>query len=291
MAEDPNIQCVADVKCVLGEGPIWVERDSALYWVDIKGRRLFRLDDRHQLTEWQTPLRIGSVAPLRETGFIAGTDDGIAIIHPDAALYDLILRPEENRPGNRLNDGKVDRAGRFWAGSMDDSQRQASGALYRVDLDRTIARVDDDYRIANGPAFSPDGRTMYHSDTGRNVTYVFDLADDGTASNRRIWVRHDPAGGHPDGMTVDGEGCVWIAFWGGWCLRRFSPGGECLRTVRLPVQQPSSCAFGGPDLDRLYVTSARESLTDDQLEMQPSAGGLFMLEAGVRGIAERPFAG
>jgi sugar lactone lactonase YvrE len=291
MVDQIEIQCVADARCVLGEGPVWVEREAALYWVDIKGRKILRLDAQQQLTEWTTPMRIGSIAPLAETGFIAGTDEGIAIIHPDADLYEIILRPEDDRPGNRLNDGKVDRQGRFWAGSMDDSQRRASGALYRVDANRTINRVDDDYRIANGPAFSPDGRTMYHSDTGRNVTYIFDLAADGEATNRRVWLRHDPTGGHPDGMTVDREGAVWIAFWGGWCVRRFSPDGECLQTVRLPVEQPSSCAFGGPHLDRLYVTSARESLTHAQLEMQPSAGGLFMLEAGVQGIAERPFAG
>jgi sugar lactone lactonase YvrE len=236
-------------------------------------------------------MRIGSIAPLAEAGFIAGTEKGIAIIHPDANLYDLILRPEDDRPDNRFNDGKVDRQGRFWAGSMDDTHRQASGALYRIDPDRSITRVDDDYRIANGPAFSPDGRTMYHNDTARNVTYTFDLAGDGTASNRRVFLKHDPQGGHPDGMTVDAEGNLWIAFWGGWCVRRFSPTGECLQTIRVPVEQPSSCAFGGPALDRLYVTSARESLSEDKLEMQPSAGALFMFEAGVQGLAERPFAG
>jgi len=286
-----TIECVADVHAVLGEGPVWVPRDQALYWVDIQDRKIFRLDAEHQLTEWLTPARIGSLAPLAETGFIGGTEAGIAIIHPDANLYDLILRPEDDRPDNRFNDGKVDREGRFWAGSMDDTKRRASGALYRVDLDRSITRVDDDYRICNGPAFSPDGRTMYHNDTARNVTYAFDLAENGQASNRRVFLKHDPVQGHPDGMTVDADGGLWIAFWGGWCVRRFSPAGECLQTIRLPVEQPSSCAFGGPKLDRLYVTSARESLSDEQLAMQPSAGGLFMLEAGVQGLAERPFAG
>jgi sugar lactone lactonase YvrE len=291
VSEELTIECVSDVRAVLGEGPIWVERDAALYWVDIKGRRLFRLDDRGQLTEWTTPMRVGSVAPLAEPGFVAGTDVGIAIVHPDANLYEVILQPEADRPGNRFNDGKVDREGRFWAGSMDDLQRRASGALYRVDVNRKITRVDDHYRIANGPAFSPDGRIMYHNDTGRNVTYAFDLSKAGEPGERRIFAKHDPAGGHPDGMTVDSEGCLWIAFWGGWCLRRFSPAGECLSTIRMPVEQPSSCTFGGPDFDRLYVTSARESLSDDQLEMQPNAGGLFMLVPGVRGIPDLPFAG
>lgn len=286
-----NVTCIADLHMVLGEGPVWVEREQALYWLDIQGRMIFRLDDRQQITKWATPIRIGSIAPLTTTGFIAGTEDGIAIVHPGANVYDVVLKPETDRPDNRFNDGKVDRAGRFWAGSMDDTQHQASGALYRIDSNRTITRVDDGYRIANGPAFSPDGRIMYHNDTGRNVTYAFDLAEDGAAGNRRIFVKHDPKGGHPDGMTVDDEGCLWIAFWGGWCVRRFSPAGECLRTARLPVSQPSSCAFGGRNLDRLYITSASETLSDEQLEMQPSAGGLFMLEAGVQGLAERPFTG
>ena len=291
MQAELTIECVADVRAILGEGPVWVQRDQALYWLDIKGRKMFRLDNEHRLTEWDAPMRIGSIAPLAQTGFIAGTEAGIAIVHPDANLYDLILRPEDDRPDNRFNDGKVDREGRFWAGSMDDTQRQASGALYRIDPDRSITRIDDDYRICNGPAFSPDGRTMYHNDTARNVTYAFDLAEDGTASNRRVFLKHDPARGHPDGMTVDAEGCLWIAFWGGWSVRRFSPAGECLQRIELPVEQPSSCAFGGPALDRLYVTSARESLSEEQLEMQPSAGALFMLETGVQGLAERPFAG
>lgn len=291
MAEDIDVRCVADVKATLGEGPVWVAAEQALYWVDIKGRKIFRLGGNGELSEWDTPCRVGSLAPRAQGGFIGGTDEGLADIDLAAGRFDIFANPEQDRPGNRFNDGKVDRAGRFWAGSMDDEQRHASGALYRIDPDRRIARVDDDYRIANGPAFSPDGRTLYHNDTGRNVTYAFDLSDEGEARNRRLFLRHDRSGGHPDGMTVDSEGCLWIAFWGGWCLRRFSPSGECLHTVKLPVEQPSSCAFGGPALDRLYVTSARESLSDDQLEMQPSAGGLFMLEARVTGLAEMAFAG
>jgi sugar lactone lactonase YvrE len=289
MAQEAH--CVADVKATLGEGPVWVAAEQALYWVDIEGRKIFRLGQDGQRNEWPTPFRAGSIAPRAAGGFIGGTDQGLAAIDLAAGRFDIFADPEHDRPQNRFNDGKVDRAGRFWAGSMDDSKRQASGALYRVDADRTIARLDDDYRIANGPAFSPDGRTMYHNDTGRNRTYAFDLSEDGAASNRRLFLRHDRSGGHPDGMTVDSEGCLWIAFWGGWCIRRFSPSGRCLRTIRLPVEQPSSCAFGGPALDRLYVTSARESLSDEQLHMQPSAGGLFMLEAGVTGLAEMTFAG
>jgi len=290
LAEEVEIRCVADVKATLGEGPIWVPAEQALYWVDIKGRNIFRFKEQ-ELETWDTPCRVGSIAPKASGGFIAGTDEGLMNVDLGAGRFDLFDNPEQDRPGNRFNDGKVDRRGRFWAGSMDDAQRHASGALYRIDPDRKVTRIDDDYRITNGPAFSPDGRTMYHNDTGRQVTYAFDLDPEGRATNRRELIGHPDDGGHPDGITVDAEGCIWIALWGGWCIRRFSPSGELLRTLRLPIEQPSSCAFGGPDLDRLFVTSAREELSEGDLSKQPSAGGLFMLEAGVRGIAEIPFAG
>ena len=290
LAEDVDIRCIADVKATLGEGPVWVEAEQAVYWLDIKGRKIFRLKD-NELEIWDTPCRVGSIAPKASGGFIAGTDAGLANVDLSSGRFDMFDNPEPDRPGNRFNDGKVDRRGRFWAGSMDDAQERASGALYRIDPDRSVTRIDDDYRITNGPAFSPDGRTMYHNDTGRQVTYAFDLDADGRASNRRELIRHPDDGGHPDGITVDSEGCIWIALWGGWCVRRFSPSGECLRTIRLPVEQPSSCAFGGPDLDRLFVTSARENLSESDVSKQPSAGGLFMLETGVKGIAEIPFAG
>lgn len=290
LAEEVEMRCAADVKATLGEGPVWVEAEQALYWVDIKGRKIFRLKDQ-ELESWDTPCRVGSIAPKSSGGFIAGTDKGLMIIDLLAGRFDVFDNPENDRPGNRFNDGKVDRQGRFWAGSMDDAQRHASGALYRIDANRSVTLIDDDYRIANGPAFSPDGRTMYHNDTGRQVTYAFDLDADGRASNRRVLIKHPPDGGHPDGITVDSECCIWIALWGGWCIRRFSTSGECLQTIRLPVEQPSSCAFGGPDLDRLFVTSAREDLNEGALSKQPSAGGLFMLDVGVKGIPEIPFAG
>ena len=289
LAEEVEIRCAADVRATLGEGPVWVGAEQALYWVDIKGRKIFRLKDQ-ELETWDTPCRVGAIAPRATGGFVAGTDQGLMIIDLLAGTFEIFDNPESGRPGNRFNDGKVDRRGRFWAGSMNDAQRHASGALYRIDSDRSVTRIDDGYRIANGPAFSPDGRIMYHNDTGRQVTYAFDLDDAGRASNRRELIRHPDDGGHPDGITVDAEGCIWVALWGGWCVRRYSPSGECLRTVRLPVEQPSSCAFGGPDLDRLFVTSAREDLSEGNLSKQPSAGGLFMLEAGVKGIAEIPFA-
>jgi sugar lactone lactonase YvrE len=291
MIADSSLSCVADVRAVLGEGPVWVAREAALYWLDIKGRKIFRLDRNRHLTEWPTPMRVGAIAPRSGGGFIAGTENGIALVDLEANRFDIILNPEEDLPDNRFNDGKLDRRGRFWAGTMDNKERQATGTLYRIDSELNIRTIDSGYRVTNGPAFSPDGRVMYHNDSARQVTYAFDLAEDGDAANRREFLRFGEGDGFPDGMTVDCEGCLWIAFWDGWCLRRFSPQGQLDRTVQIPVSRPTSCAFGGPDLDELYISSASIGLDEQALRMQPNAGGLLMLTPGVQGIADVPFAG
>jgi sugar lactone lactonase YvrE len=288
-AESP-VQCVADVQAVLGEGPVWVPREAALYWLDIKGRKIFRLDDRGERQEWPTPIRVGSLAPRKSGGFIGGTEDGIFAIDPEAGRFDLLFNPEEQLPGNRFNDGKLDRQGRFWAGTMDDAERSDAGTLYRIGSDLGCIAVDRNYRVTNGPAFSPDGRLMYHNDSARQVTYVFDMEGD-TVGERRTFLQFKEGEGYPDGMTVDADGCLWIAFWDGWSVRRYSPSGEWLETVKMPVARPTSCAFGGRDLDRLYITSASIGLDESALQMQPNAGGLFMVTPGVRGLEDAPFAG
>ncbi|WP_205480782.1 SMP-30/gluconolactonase/LRE family protein [Sphingomonas arenae] len=291
MIADSQVRCVADVHAILGEGPVWVVRERALYWVDIKGRKIFRLSEDEQLTSWLAPWRVGSLAPRESGGFIAGTEHGFAHIHPELDHFELMFDPEEDRETNRFNDGKVDRHGRFYAGTMDDEEKEATGAFYRLHTNLTCARVDDGYRVTNGPAFSPDGKLMYANDSALQVTYVFHVAPDGTPLAKREFARFEDGQGYPDGMTVDAEGCLWIAFWDGWCLRRLSPDGEIIGEVKVPVARPTSCAFGGSSLDRLYVTSASIGLSEKELETQPNAGGLFLLSPGVQGIADRPFAG
>jgi sugar lactone lactonase YvrE len=291
MPAESEITCVADVHAVLGEGPVWVARETALYWLDIKGRKVFRLDAQDRLTEWSTPLRVGSIAPRRSGGFIGGTEDGIAAIDLDIGRFEIVADPEKNLPGNRFNDGKLDRQGRFWAGTMDDAEKQATGTLYRVDPDLEVTPVDRGYRVTNGPAFSPDGTVMYHNDSALQLTYRFQLGSDGVPRERSIFLRFKEGEGHPDGMTVDSDGCLWVCLWDGWSVRRYSPAGEWLETIRMPVARPTSCAFGGRDLDRLYITSASKDFDEKALEMQPNAGGLFMLTPGARGIADVPFAG
>ena len=291
MDADQEVRCIANVGAVLGEGPVWVVRDRALYWVDIKGLKIFRLDPQGTLTVWETPFRICSLAPRRDRGFIAGTERGFALIDLDSPSFEAFTHPEPDRPGNRFNDGKLDRSGRFWAGTMDDSELSANGALYRLDHDRSWHRVDDGYNVPNGPAFSRDGRRMYHNDSARQMTFVFDLDDQGVPSNRRLFARYREGDGYPDGMTVDSDDCLWIAFWDGWCVRRYSPKGDCLKKISLPVQKPTSCAFGGKNMTQLFVTSASIGLTKRERADQPCAGGLFMLDTAYVGLEDVPFEG
>jgi sugar lactone lactonase YvrE len=284
------MECVADVRATLGEGPVWVEREQALYWVDIPERRLFRWSDGQGLRVHDLSARLCALAPRVGGGFIGAGYDGFLRLGPELDLASL-ANPEPELPGNRFNDGKVDRDGRFWAGTMDRAEREASGSLYRLDPDLRWTRVDTGYRVTNGPAFSRNGRTMYHNDSALQRVYAFDLDQEGNASDRRVFLQFDEGEGYPDGMTVDREDCLWIAFWDGWCVRRFSPSGARLAEIRLPAQRPTSCAFGGPGLDRLFITTASRDLSAEALAGQPRAGGLFMTVPGVKGIADRPFAG
>ena len=292
MADGNRAECVADVHAVLGEGPVWVEREAALYWVDIKGYKVFRhMPESGALKTWSTPYRVCSLAPRAGGGFIAGTEDGFSRVDLDEDRFIPLANPEPDRMTNRFNDGKLDRKGRFWAGTMDNDEAKASGALYRLDLDHKWTRVDDGYRVTNGPAFSPDGRVMYHNDSARQITYAFDLDEAGNATRRRTHLQFGEGDGYPDGMTVDAEGCLWIAFWDGWCVRRFSPEGERLDEIRVPTARPTSCTFGGPALDHLFISSASIGLSADEKTAQPEAGGLFVVKPGVVGIADTPFGG
>lgn len=287
MIDTPRL--LVPAHAILGEGPIWHVAEQALYWLDIKGLLVHRYDPADGASRsWTVPFRIGSLAPRAGGGFVGGSDRGIVAIDADFTRFDVIADPEAHLPGNRFNDGKVDPAGHFWAGTMDDAEEAATGSLYHLDAEGRCRTVDSDYHVTNGPAFSPDGTTLYHSDSAQQTVYAFDRDADGSVTNRRVFARFGEGEGYPDGMTVDAEGCVWIAFWDGWCLRRLSPDGTVLATIDMPVQRPTSCAFGGAGLDTLFVTSAAIGL---DTEAAPAAGGLFEVTPGVRGIAPLPFAG
>lgn len=279
---------VWNARTVLGEGPVYDARDDALYFVDIKGQELcrFALGDAAQ-TRWDMPEPIGWVAPrAAHPGFVAGFKSGFALLDLDPLRVVPLGSPEADRPTNRLNDAKVDAQGRIWAGSMDDEEKRTSGALYRLDPTLCWTCVDDGYSVANGPTFSPDGRTLYHADSGARLVYRFNVATDGSLSTRSVFVRFEDAWGYPDGMTTDAEGGVWIAHWDGSRISRFTPDGALDRSIALPVSRPTSCAFAGAGLDRMFVTSASIGREDEAL-----AGALFEVDADVRGAPVHAFAG
>jgi len=289
-----DVRCLWEAAALLGEGPLWSPREAALYWVDIKAPALHRYRPSDgDTTSWTLPEPIGWVIERANgEGFVAGFKDrGFAFLTPGTMAPETIGQPEPDYPDNRFNDAKADAAGRIWAGTMDDNEREASGALYRLDPDLEWYRMDRGYTVTNGPAISPDQRRLYHTDTFEGTIYAFDLADNGKLSNKRAFVTIPEGDGYPDGMTCDAEGGLWVAHWGGWRVTRFTPGGEVDRVIEMPVAQVTSCAFGGADLDRLYVTSASVGLDEEDREEQPQAGGLFEIVPGVKGLPGGQFGG
>lgn len=277
---------------VLGEGPIWDTATGVLWWVDIadSGLRRYR-PSTGEVDLWDLPERAGSVAPRASGGLLLGVVSGFAKFDPATSAFERIVEPEPDRPGNRLNDGKCDRQGRFWAGSMDAAEKEWTGALYRLDLDGTAFRILDGLGIPNTLVWSADSKTMYFAETLDRTIYSFDFdPDTGVPSNRRVFAVI-PRPGYPDGSTIDEDGHLWNAEWDGWRIVRYTPEGTVDRVVEMPVQRPTSRMFGGPDLGTLYVTSASRDLTAEQLAQQPGAGGLFAINTDERGIPETIFAG
>jgi L-arabinonolactonase len=288
-----EIRCVLAARALLGEGPLWDPEEQVLYWVDIKSRIVHRFDPATARdTEWPMPEPVGSLALRASGGLVVALSSGFHFFDPNTGAIETVSRPELDRPGNRFNDGKPDRRGRFWAGTMHDHESAPSGALYRLDPDGTCHRMVDGVIISNALCWSPDGRTMYHADTIRRTVWAWDSDPDrGEIANRRVFVTLSGDEGNPDGATVDAEGFVWLAHWNGWQLTRHDPTGRTERVVRLPVQRPTCPAFGGPDLGVLYVTSASSGLSPAELAAQPCAGGLLALDPGVRGVPEARFPG
>ncbi|SFD13702.1 Sugar lactone lactonase YvrE [Microbulbifer thermotolerans] len=289
-----SAECVWPAGATLGEGPVWVARERAVYWVDIKEYRLHRyIPESRERASWRINAQVSALAPRAGGGFVCATRDGFALLFLDGgtARLEMLGGPEGDLPGNRFNDGKTDAVGRFWAGSMDDGERAPSGALYRLDTDLRWQRLDAGYVITNGPAFSPDGGTLYHTDTLRRRIYAFEVSDSGSLQNKRLFLQLPDSAGYPDGMTVDSEGCLWVCHWGGWGISRFSPGGDVVGRIALPVSNVTSCTFGGGGRDQLYITSARKGLSEAELERQPLAGGLFCCRPGVSGLETPLFQG
>jgi xylono-1,5-lactonase len=274
--------CVWNVPTALGEGPLWSARDGVLWFVDIRENRLHRYAPASgEKKSYDTPPNPGFIVQHRNGDYIVGLQAGLHRFDPATGAFSLLHAIEPDKPGNRLNDGYLDSEGRLWFGSMDNGEREPTGALYRLDRDG-LKKLEDGIAITNGPALSPDGRTFYHAESTAQTIYAYDVAANGDLSNKRVFVRYKDD--YPDGSVVDGQGCLWNAVWGGWCVRRFAPDGKLVATVRLPCANVTKIAFAGPDLRTVYVTTARKGLSAGELADQPLAGGLFRFQSDVAGL-------
>lgn len=276
-----------DRRDALGEGIAYVPREDALYWVDILGRRLHRfgLGDA-AWREWILPEMTGWVIERRNgDGFVAGMKSGFHRLRLDPLRIELLASPEPELPFNRMNDACADAQGRIWAGTMSLDGSRSDGSLYRFDPDGTWQRMDAPYAVANGPAISADGTTLWHTDSARRLVYRFALHDDGSLGPRTVFLEFPDGWGAPDGMTIDAEGGLWIAHWGGGCVSRFDPRGRRERWIDLPASQITRPCFGGADFSRLFVTSAADGVDEEW------AGAVFEVDPGVRGLAAMTYAG
>lgn len=269
---------------LLGEGPVWDTARGVLWFVDIKRHRVHHYDPRSESGDrWDAPGQIGWVLPATDGAMLAGLQTGLARFDPATGDFDHLVDVESTLPGNRLNDATVGPDGVVWFGSMDDGESQTTGRVYRWDGQRVTATGIDPVCITNGPAVSPDGRTLYHVDTLGGLIHAIDLASDGATGSSRVFARIDPADGSPDGATVDSAGNVWIGLWGGWRARCYDPAGAITREVRLPAANVTKVAFGGADLTTAFATTASIGLDAAALADQPDAGGLFSFAVAVPG--------
>ncbi|MDH5286661.1 MAG: SMP-30/gluconolactonase/LRE family protein, partial [Betaproteobacteria bacterium] len=260
---------------LLGEAPYWSAHDAALWWVDMLAPALWRYDPRTRGAQTFPLPRLTSVAvPRRRGGFLLARPDGLHLAAAPGDPGTRFAHPGSEAPDNRYNDGKCDAHGRLWIATLDPTGKRGRGSLYRVDPDGRSQRVDTGFTVANGLAFSPDGSTLYFAESAQRAILAYDLDARGNARGRRTFATF-PEGVKPDGIAVDAEGGVWVALWDGWRVERLSPEGRLSRTLRLPVPRPTSVAFGGAALDRLYVTSARVRLDPDSLAAAPLSGALF----------------
>ena len=286
-------QVAVEAGDLIGEGPAWDLARGSLLWTDIAGRRIHRLDPASGET-WERELEqmAGAVLPRAVGGLALCLQDGVYLVDSDESEPRLLAGVEYDDATTRLNDVKTDRAGRLWGGTMALDARPDAGAFYRITGDGEVTTIASRATISNGIEWSLDGSLMYYIDTATRRMDVFEFQlQAGSAGDRRPFIRFDESYGSPDGMTIDAEGFLWVAFYDGWAVRRFTPAGRLDRTVELPVARTTSCCFGGPALDQLFVTSARDGLDEAQLAEQPQAGSLFVIEPGVAGLPITPFAG
>jgi xylono-1,5-lactonase len=269
----------------LGEGPVWRTAESALWFVDVSGKRIHRYAPApRDHNSWPAPEKCSFIVPIRGGGFLVGLKTGLHRFDPAHGTFSHFASVEPHLAANRLNDGAVDAQGTLWFGSMHDGETDASGSLFRLDRGGELLKLDTGYIVSNGPAFSPCGNIFYHTDSANRVVYAFDRTAAGEILNKRVFVTIEASAGYPDGTTIDAEGCLWIALWRGWEARRYSPRGELLSTIRFPCANVTKLALGGEDLQTAYVTTAARGLSSVEREAQPLAGDVFSFRVQVPGL-------
>jgi L-arabinonolactonase len=302
MQINTEVECALDSRDKLGEGIFWCPVERALYWVDVPMpsflHRWHPKTGKHDA--WPMPEMITSLAKRNDGTLLVASHHGLNIFDPNVATLVRIAAPEADRPANRANDGGTDGKGRFWFGTMRNNVApdgayldvsESTGVLYKVEAGFRIVPMDGGVGISNAICWSPNNRTMYFADTLLGVIYAYDFdLELGAISNKRLFAKLDHDG-YPDGATVDADGYVWNARWDGGSLIRFAPDGAVDTVIAIPASRVTCCAFGGDDLDTLYVTTSRLHLTEQELAAQPQAGGIFALKPGVKGLPRSTFAG
>jgi sugar lactone lactonase YvrE len=289
----PTPDVVLDAGAVCGESPVWDQEAGVLWWTDIPVRTVNRLDPATGRNEaCAVEDRVGCLVLDRAGGLVVAAERRFCRLDPATGALATLARLEGEDTQNRLNDGRCDRRGRLFAGTMNEPRARRSGRLWRLDPDGSLRALADDVLVANGLAWSPDDRIMYWSDSRRGLVFTFDYdIGTGTPSNRRVWLETDDSIGRPDGAAVDSEGCYWSARFMGGRVIRFRPDGTIDREIRLPVSRVTMCAFGGADLRTLYIATASEGISAQELKAEPLAGAIFAVDAGVAGLPEPRFAG
>lgn len=278
----------------VGETPIWVPQEKLLYWVDIGQHMIFRMDVKTKEYESFKPeLPVRGLCRRSSDGWLMITDTGLAFWNPSSNTCEFIVDPYADQPDHQLNDGAIDRQGRLVVGSYNSARLEApDGSLYRLDNNRSLHKLGENLVLSNGIGLSPDGKTLYVSEMFANKITAYDYeTESGTVSNRRIFVAIPDEAGKPDGLTVDSQGFVWTAHWGGWRVTRYDPAGKLEREIRVPTELVTCIGFGGENLDQLYITTAWYSLSDQQRKDQPLAGDLFRVQTDIKGIVEPGFQG
>ena len=289
-----EVELVCDAAAELGEGPLWDWRAGCLWWIDILGRALHRFDPQARIdARFDVGYLIGTVVVRESGGVVLALESGFVAFDPESGAFQPLGDPEADIPGNRFNDGKCDPRGRFWAGTMSKREEPARGSLYSLEPGHGIRRHLSGITVSNGIVWTADGTTMYFIDTPTMRIDAFDFdAVSGALSNRRCAVPIPRECGYPDGMAIYAEGMLWVGMWAGWHLLRFDPrDGRLLAKLRMPVANVTACAFGGPDLRDLYITTARAGLSAADLKTQPLAGGLFVTRVDAPGVASAMYAG